>query len=147
MPPQTVAQLNFFLHEGAVFYLQDRALTSAAPHFFVILNHKPTEEDMLLLVVSSSQVVDVKELFSCLPADTLVEITRTEYAEFTKDSIISCNQVFKKTKQQLLDQMRSGGIQLNRISAEILAKLRYGVLVSPMVERNIKSLLKAEHQL
>ena len=135
------AFLNFCLHEGAVFYLQDRALTSPEPHFFVVLNHNPSTEGILLLVVSSSQIESVKKRHSSHPSETRVEIAEQEYAGFTKDSIVSCNQVFKKTKQQLIQQINSGGDQKPALPKPILEKLREGVLASPTVERYIRKML------
>ena len=136
------AALNFFLHEGAVFYLQDRNLSSAEPHYFVILNHNPGAEEVLLLVVSSSQIESVKNRFAHLRLpETLVEIAKQDYAGFTKDSIISCNQVFMKNKQQLMQQINNGGNQGPRIPTAILQKLRQGVLKSPMVEGAVKKRL------
>jgi len=89
--------LNFYLHEGAVFYIQDRGLTSQQPHYFVVLNHDPRSEETLLLAVSSSQIENTHKLHAAKPPETLVEIAESDYADFTKDSIISCNQVFTKT--------------------------------------------------
>ena len=48
------AHLKLFLRGGSVFYVQDRSLTSAEPHFFIVLNHNPLNEECLLLVVASS---------------------------------------------------------------------------------------------
>ena len=136
--------LNLFLHPGAVFYLQDRALTSPEPHYFVVLNHCPKTEETLLLVVSSSQIGTTKKLHAAKPPETLVEIAESEYADFTKDSIISCNQIFTKSKQQLIQQINKGDQQKQRIPEPILGKLRAGVLASPTVERWIKKMLQPE---
>ncbi len=133
--------LNFYLHEGAVFYIQDRGLTSQQPHYFVVLNHDPRSEETLLLVVSSSQIENTHKLHAAKPPETLVEIAESDYADFTKDSIISCNQVFTKTKAQLVQQINNGGDQKQRMPETILEKLREGVLASPTVERWIKKML------
>jgi len=107
------AHLKLFLRGGAVFYVQDRSLTSAEPHFFIVLNHSPLTEEYLLLVVSSSQLEGVKRRFSHLPAQTLVEIAPEAYADFTKPSIINCNHVFRRTKAQLIEQLNVGGSPRN----------------------------------
>ncbi len=136
--------LNLFLHSGAVFYIQDRELTSEQPHYFVILNLCPKTDSTLLLVVSSSQIETTKRLHAAKPPETLVEIAENDYVDFTKDSIISCNQVFTKTKQQLVQQINNGGAQKQRMPEPILEKLRNGVLASPTVERWIKKMLQPE---
>ena len=58
------AALNFYLPEGAVFYVQDRGLTSPEPHYFVVLNLSPAKEDLLLLVVSTSQVEGARRRYA-----------------------------------------------------------------------------------
>jgi hypothetical protein len=138
--------LNLCLHPGAVFYIQERGLTSQQPHYFVILNHCPKTDETLLLVVSSSQIENTKKLHAAKPPETLVKIAEHEYADFTKDSIISCNQVFTKTKAQLLQQINNGGQQKQRMPEPILEKLRNGVLASPTVERWIKKILQPEQE-
>ena len=140
------AALNFYLPEGAVFYVQDRGLTSPEPHYFVVLNLSPAKEDLLLLVVSTSQVEGARRRYAQMPAETLVEIAPREYTGFTKPSIISCNQVFTKTKRQLLKQINHGGEQKQRMPKAILEKLRLGVLASPTVERHIKKKLSSSDQ-
>ena len=107
--------LDFFLHEGAVFYIRDRALTSREPHFFVILNHDPKTDQALLLVISSSKVEKTKKRNAHLPDKTLIEIAKNEYVDFTKNSIINCNQVFIKTKPQLIHQINNRGCQKQRM--------------------------------
>lgn len=96
------------------------------------------------MVVSSSQIENTKKLHAAKPPETLVEIAENEYADFTKDSIISCNQVFTKTKQQLIRQINNGGQQKQRMPEPILEKLREGVLASPTVERWIKKMLRPD---
>jgi hypothetical protein len=137
----TESSLAFFLHEGAVFYLQDRSFTSAEPHYFVVLNRNPATQDPLILVVSSSQLESVKRRNRDFPQETLIEIPVGMYADFKKDSIISCNQVFEKSRRQLLEQLNNGGGQKAKLPADILHRLRQGVLASPTVERRIKKLL------
>ena len=136
------ARLTLFLRGGAVFYVQDRSLTSAEPHFFIVLNHSPLTEEYLLLVVSSSQVEGVKRRFSHLPSQTLVEIAPEAYGDFTKPSIINCNHVFRRTKAQLIEQLNAGGSQKRDLAPELLQRLRTGVIESPMVENEIKAKLQ-----
>lgn len=135
------AHFNLFLRGGSVFYLQERSLTSPLPHFFVVLNHDPRSDACLLLVVSSSQIESVKRRRSSLPAETLVEIGADEYRDFTKDSIIDCNNVFHRTKAELQELMNSGGTHKADIPRELLEKMRAGVLASPVIENETKDSL------
>lgn len=143
MPPRySATQLNLCLHDGAVFYLVDRSFSSAEPHYFIVLNHDPGNDELLVVTVASSQIDNVKRRRSFLPAETLVEIAENEYEAFTKDSIIDCNSARTKSKMQVLEQLNSGGSQVARMPADILNKLRAGVLASPVVEPSVKELLQ-----
>lgn len=134
--------LNLCLHEGAVFYLVDRTFSSLEPHYFVVLNHNPYSEELLVLVVASSQIENVKKRRSHLPKETLVEIDKDMYESFTKDSIIDCNSARTKSRSQILEQLNAGGSQVFPMPKEILKKLRQGVLASPVVETSVKLILR-----
>ena len=136
------SMLNLCLHEGAVFYLVDRAFTSAEPHYFIVLNHNPSNDELLVVTVASSQIDNVKRRRSFLPSETLVEVAESEYEAFTKDSIIDCNSARTKSKQQVLEQLNSGGTSAVRMPLDILNKLRTGVLASPVVEPSVKAIIQ-----
>ena len=109
MPPQwTAALLKLTLRGGSVYYLQHRDLSSAEPHYFVVLNMRPLGDDFLDLAVSSSNVTGVRNRNRNLPPETLVEILPTEYTAFTVQSIVDCNQWFRVTRQELLHKFQAG---------------------------------------
>jgi len=44
-------ELRLGLRAGSVFYFQARELSSAQPHFFVVVNVDPLRDELLLLTV------------------------------------------------------------------------------------------------
>jgi hypothetical protein len=64
----------------------------------------------------------------------VVEIESNEYVEFTKDSVIDCNQVFTKSLQDLCSQWtRKEIVPKQDLPADLLDAVRQGVLASRLV--------------
>ncbi len=146
MPPQwSEPLLNLTLRGGSVYYLQHRHLSSAEPHYFVVLNLTPQDDPFLVLAVSSSNVAGVRMRSRTLPAETLVEISPTDFTDFTVQSIVNCNYWFRVTRQELLQKLQAGlALEQSQMPTPILAKLRLGVLASPLVEDEVKDLLRTK---
>ncbi len=107
MSPQwTDSLLRFTLRGGSVYYLQHRDLSSEKAHYFVVLNLDPSSDEFLVLAVASSKIIGVRNRSQNLPTSTLVEITPAEYSDFTLHSIVDCNYVFRKTRQELLQKLQ-----------------------------------------
>jgi hypothetical protein len=135
-------QIYTTLKPGAVYYFHDKELTSPEPHYFIILNHDPIKDEYLILVCSSSRVDKVKKKLKNCP-DTFVEIFTDEYSGFTKDSIIDCNKIFKRTKEQLIEKCSLGELKLKtQIGMSLLEKIRKSVLSSKVVEEEYKKLIR-----
>lgn len=142
-PPWTDAMLRLTLRGGSVYYLRHRSLFSAEPHYFMVLNVDPHENDVLVLAVASSKVAGVRSRSRKLPPETLVDISPADYADFALPSIVDCNYCFRVTKQELLQKLQAGlASEKLQLSGTILAKLRQGVLASPLIEDEIKDLLR-----
>ena len=128
---------------GSVYYLQHRSLSSADPHYFVVLNIDPHADDFLILLVASSNITGVKRRNKNLPTETIVEIFPAEYPQFSVPSIIDCNHLFRVTKQELLQKLQSGfAAEKTPIPQSILVKLRTGVLMSPLIEDVVKDMVQ-----
>ena len=88
MPDERLsAELRLGLRAGSVFYFQSRELTSAKPHFFVVVNREPVRSQLLLLTIVTSNIADVRTR-NRSRKETVVEIMPREYADFTKHSAI-----------------------------------------------------------
>ncbi|MEW6488967.1 MAG: hypothetical protein AB1578_13755 [Thermodesulfobacteriota bacterium] len=58
IPPEI--RVGATLRPGSVFYFAEESHTGDTPHFFVVLNHSPRTDEVLLLVHSSSQLEKVR---------------------------------------------------------------------------------------
>ena len=139
-------EIKISLRQGTVYYMEDRALNSSESHYFIVLNHAPLDGRVLLLAVVSSQIEKVKRRIERkqLPKETFVEITESEYSDFTKDSCINCNQVFTKSIEELAQQFQRKEILAHTdMPAPHLSKIIDGTMLSPMVSDEDKSLIQA----
>lgn len=130
-------QIKATIKAGSVFYFVEEALSSDDPHYFIVLNHHPLTDEILVLVCSSSQINKVKERVRRrqFPESTVVEIFKREYPDFTKDSVIDCNEVFPRTLGQLIEKLTQGELKLKTIMGrDLVDKLRQAVLDSPKVK-------------
>lgn len=83
-------KLRLSLREGTVYYFAHHSLTSAEPHYFIVVNADPLTQRVLLLAVVTSQVEKVKlRRKACL--ETVVEISPADFGVLTKPSIVDCN--------------------------------------------------------
>lgn len=140
IPPE--AQIKSTIKPGSVFYFIEEALKfSEEPHYFIVINHNPITDRVILLVCASSQIQKVKRMRRSI-TDTIVEVAKREYPDFTKDSIIDCNGVFERSISTLVQKLKEGDLKAKReIDISIVEKLRKATIASPLVENNIKKLL------
>lgn len=90
VPPDIDSKLRLTLREGSVYYFTERTLTSALPHYFIVVNAEPVAQQLLLLSVVTSKVEEVRRRRAeCL--ETLVEISPEIFDILTKPSIVDCN--------------------------------------------------------
>jgi len=142
-PRWTDALLRLTLHGGAVYYLQHRSLTSPEPHYFIVLNVDPSGDAFLVMGIASSKVASVRDRSRNLPLETLVELSPADYPEFTRQSIVDCNHCLRVTRHELLEKLQAGlAAEKTSLSAEMVGRLRQGVLASPVMEAEIKDLLR-----
>lgn len=89
-PPGIDLTLRLSLREGSVYYFTERTLTSAEPHYFIVVNADPLTQQVLLLSVVTSKVEEVKRRRAdCLA--TVVELSPKDFDVLTKLSIVDCN--------------------------------------------------------
>lgn len=128
--------------QGSVFYFVDEELSSQEPHFFIVLNHSPSSQQVFILAVSSHQVLKTYYRRPNEQIETLIEITPSDYEGFTKDSIIDCNRVFQKSIADIKEKHKSGKLKSKpTFPEELLKKVINGVKKSKLIEKNIKDLL------
>lgn len=117
--------------------------SSHEPHYFIVLNKTPIEDNVILLVCASSKIEKVTRRRLHCPSETLVSISPVQYAVFKYETIIDCNKVFEKSIDHLVDKLAQRKLRSEDEMAPILvANLREGVIASPLIEEYIKELLK-----
>ncbi len=134
-------ELRTGLRAGSVFYFRSRELTSAEPHFFVVVNRDPLGSELLLLTIVTSNISDVR-VRNRTRMETVVEITPAEYREFSVASAIDCNTIFEKPLSELAGMVRRKEVRYHDdLPAEIFARVRTAVHASRVVSDELKEML------
>lgn len=130
------------LKPGCVLYFTDSRLTSNEPHYFVVLNENPKDDQIILALCSSSQIENVKRRTRAFPESTLVFVNPNEYSEFTKMSVFDCNTVFDFYKKDLIEKINSNSYKpKDDFPTELLLKLRNAMLQSPKINKSMKRII------
>ena len=134
-------ELRLGLRAGSVFYFQSRDLTSAEPHFFVVVNRDPLTSRLLLLTIVSSKVQKVR-LRNRDRLETVVEISPKDYDDFKVLSAIDCNVVREKSLSELVGLVERREIRYHKdLPPAIVAKIKAAIQASRLVEDELKILL------
>lgn len=140
IPPEVAIQAS--IKPGSVYYFPHEALTSPESHFFVVINTNPFTEKVVLLVCASSKIETVKRRNRNNPPETVVEIRRDQYSDFTCDSVFDCNSVFPQSVEVLIERLSSNRLKLKaEMGVELVEQLRRGVLASRQVSLAVKEQL------
>lgn len=138
------------IQAGSVYYFEEERLSSIEPHYFIVLNKSPRTEELLILVCASSQVDKRKHIAQKLgfPLETIVTISPSEFALFTKKTVVDCNGVFEKTAQSLIDKLEQEKLKVcTEIMPEnIVQKLVTGIFASTQIADNIKKMLSPDNK-
>jgi len=143
MPPEKLPlELKLGLRAGSVFYFQARELTSAEPHFFVVINRDPLGKELLLLTVLTSQIEKVR-LRNRERPQTVVEFGPADYAPLSCPTAIDGNVVHRRTLAEMADLVRRKQLRYHPdLSAGLFARIRAAVLASPVIEDEDKDLIR-----
>ena len=132
------------LRQGSIYYYSDDGLTSTEPHYFIVLNESPKADRVLFLVCATSQVERCRKRAEHLqrPTSTLVLTGASECSCFSRDTVFDCNSVFERSIQQLVEKLETKQLRLHGAVPDLLRdRLVAGVLASPLVSREIKTLI------
>lgn len=141
IPPDVA--IDGLIQKGSVYYFTNDKFASTEPHYHIVLNKDPLNDEIILLAVSSSQIENVKRINRNNPPETIVEISHSEYSEFSKDSIIDCNSPIISDKSELRNKYQIGKLKLKGImDSDLVDSLINGVLNSRTVVNSIKNILK-----
>jgi hypothetical protein len=95
-----------------------------------------------VLVCIQSDIENVKQIRKGCPQETLVEIAPSQISELKHDSIIDCNYILEVSIEQLISKLSEGELKLKtRLTADIVERLKKGVMQSDVVADSVKTLL------
>ncbi len=142
MPPDLPFELQLTLRSGTVYYFEHRGIYSNEPHFFAVINANPRSGNVLIMAVGSSQIDKVKARRKNLPPETLVIVDPSEYPDFSKPTVIDCNQVFELSLEELIQKFRTKELRCHQdLPKSVLEKIWRGVYASPRVDEAYKLML------
>lgn len=137
--------LNLTLRSGTVYYFEHRGLSTDVPHYFIVINADPQSDRVLIMTVGSSQIEKTKLRRRNLPEETLVVVEPSEYSDFTRPTIVDCNQVFELSREELVQKYRTKELRPHSdFPAAVLEKIWQGVRISPRVDEVHKQLIPSE---
>jgi hypothetical protein len=140
IPPKVAIRAS--IRPGSVYYFPHESLSSPDSHFFIVINIDPIVEDVIILVCSSSKINKVKKRNRNNPPETIIEISKQQYADFTCDSVINCNNVFPERIDKLIERLSNKKLKLKaEMDISLVDKLRMGVLASRQIPLIIKQQL------
>ena len=134
-------EIRLTLRAGSVYYFQEHGLTSAEPHYFIVINSQPLEQLQVVLVVISSKIQKGKRLRADLPG-TVVQIEPKDYDELKTSSIVDCNVIFRRSLSELVDRIRRKEVRHHKdLPNQLLDAIRAAVKMSTLVEEETKALI------
>lgn len=97
------------------------------------------------MAVGSSQIDKVQARRKNLPPETLVIVDPSEYPDFSKPTVIDCNQVFELSREELVQKFKTKELRHHRdLPKAVLEKIWRGVHRSPRVDETYKLMLPPE---
>lgn len=137
--------LSKTIQQGSVYLFIEDSHKDRIPHYFVILNKNPLEDDEFVFVLATSKVEKKRRIRLAmlkLPTTTLVETDGAECAFLTKPTIFDCNELTKFTPSALIDKLQSKLFRhIGHVPEQILTKLIKGVTDSPLIDEELKELI------
>ena len=141
IPPEILIKAT--IQAGSVYLFPEEAFFSTKLHYFIVVNHDPRNDPVILLACSSSQIDKTKRRRRNCPSETIVEIKRSEYPDFTEDSVVDCNRIIKHNIENLVGKLTRKELEVKtEMDITIIKKLRAGLLASPSITGEDKSLLR-----
>ena len=142
VPPDIDSKLRLTLREGSVYYFTERTLTSALPHYFIVVNAEPVEQQLLLLSVVTSKIEEVRRRrANCL--DTLVELSPEIFDVLTRPCIVDCNSLKTIPLGEFNDRFVRGEIASfdKDLPVALRKALRRAIHVSAILTDELKALV------
>ncbi len=114
-------------------------LTSAAPHWFVVVNADPVAQRVVLTAVFTSNLDRLRRMYA---ADTLVEIGPEDFPSLSVPTSVDCNKPYLLSLDSLAGRVRDKDVTFcARLSPERMVQIRAAILASDQVELSKKALV------
>lgn len=141
IPPEDVIKAT--IQPGSVYYFRHESFQhSDLKHYFIVINLDPINEQVILLVSSTTRPYCVNQRRRNYPPETIVEVTPGQYPDFNLVSIIDCNSVYKISIQKLIAKYSLNELDMKtKMAIPLVEQFRKGVLASPTVSKRIKAQL------
>lgn len=137
--------LRLTLREGSIYYFEARSLTSAQPHYFIVINSEPLKQCVLVLGIVTSKVAETKSRRHECP-ECLVEIGPAELpGVLVKPSVVDCNTPMKLPLAEFNERFIRRDIRCfeKDVPQSIRKALRRALHASKIVSPEIKALVAA----
>jgi hypothetical protein len=135
-------ELRVTLREGSIYYFQERTLSSAEPHFHIVVN-EPLRQQALLLTVVSSKVEKVKHRRRD-SLETVVELGPSDLPGIlTRSSIIDCNRLIRISLEEFSERWARKEVAAfdKDLPTRLRSALRKAIHASKLVPDEIKALV------
>jgi len=134
--------LRLSLREGSVYYFEERTLSSAEPHYFVVVNADPLKQQVLILSIVTSKVAETKLRRKDVP-ETLVELSPVDFDVLKKPSIIDCNSLKSVSLIEFNERFIRKKIKYfeKDLPAPLRAALRAAIHQSRSISAEVKALI------
>jgi len=135
------------IRKGSVFYFIEDSFKTGVPHYFIVLNERPREDNTLLLVcvvTFDAKVYDRIDyaINNNIPKETFVDMSPDQCSFLKNLSLVNCNKVFEKTLDVLMEKLGNGKLKIcDYLEEDILKRIHCGVKISPLVDESFKKLL------
>lgn len=135
--------LKSTINAGSVYYFNDPAFKATYRHYCIVVNINPSKDTVIFLVYCSHRISKVRERRKDLSSETLVEISHSQYPEFSKKSIIDCNVILERNIDILANKFDQGKLEIKPVMGLRLVRvLRNALIASIQIDNRIKVLLK-----
>jgi hypothetical protein len=130
------------LREGSIYYFVERRVTSPESHYFIVVNHDPLTQRVLLLAVLTSNIRDAKRRRAS-SLGTLVEFTPAASNVFTKECVADCNDLMDIPLIEFNERFVAGEIKYfdKDLSLDDRRALRKAIHASDLVAPEMKALV------
>ena len=143
MTPEQILRLT--LRQGTVYYMQQRSVTSAKPHYCIVMNASPLTDELIVLSIVTSNVEmrkDRARLTGERP-ETIVEMGPADYPELSLPSCVDCNDVKRGDASQFRsDVSRAAAVPCRDLPPGVLERIVAGILLSTQVDDRVKDLVR-----